>query len=507
MADLRQLGQAMRGRTRSLIALILIACWSHAIATPVIAHAEVIDTNPSDGTVVVATPAAFVITFNEPIGLETESVKIFNAAGRQVDAAPEYVSGTALTQPLGPLSDGWYLATWRVISADGHVVESATTFGVGAADQASKVAVLSLRSTEAPLLWAVRFAADLMLLVSIGALFAFVALRVRGPKVARFVVAVVMLAAITALLWAMVQTILGGTAWLLTGSSLGGIVRILLLFASAATSLQSLRTSFFLSAVAMATMVVGGHPGATITTSVLFLAHLAAAGLWIGAAPALVIEFFDSTVADDEVYAMARRFSRSATIAILFVFAGGIALGLRLTDALAGGVTSYVLLLGAKLLLAGIALAGGAWTRRRLHSGTTTRLRLVRLFAVDAVIVVVIIGLSAALTLGSPHQGHDGHSGHCVGAVDGELVGITINPGIIGANRVLIGGIVSAKYVRMESVVRPTKQHLVVEMEASSGAWQGEAIFPVAGTWEVTIVVSQNQFSEARGSCSLEISP
>jgi len=499
--------QTVRRPFGLLTALLAVACWSLSFATPVLAHAEVIDTSPGDGTVVTALPAAFSITFNEAVGVESDSVKIYNAAGRQVDSAAESVAGTTLTQPLDPLPSGWYLATWRVISSDGHVVESAASFGVGSADEASRKAVLALRSSEAPLFWTVRFAADLSLLVAVGALYACVALRAKGRNVRRFAIGAVTLAAFASLLWVAMQVLLGGAAWLTTGNALGGIARTLLLSGASVASMRTPRVAIGLAVVAVATLAVGGHPGAAATSSALLVVHLVSAALWIGAAPALVVAYSDRTVDDPSMLETILRFSRSSAVAIAFVFGGGIMLGWLLTDGLAGGLSAYVLLLCAKLLLAVAALLGGALMRRRLRAGTASRTLAARLFALDTVTVLAIAALSAGLTLGSPHAGHAGHSGHCVATIEGATVSITLSPGTIGANRVLISGVAQAERVRLETSLRSKSERLVAELEASSGAWQGGTVFPVAGTWEATLVVGKDQFTEVRGSCTLDIAP
>ena len=503
----RQDRQTVRRPFGLLTALLAAACWTFSFAAPVLAHAEVIDTSPGDGTVVTAPPSAFSITFNEAVGVESDSVKIYNAAGRQVDSTAESVAGTTLTQTLDPLPSGWYLATWRVISSDGHVVESAASFGVGSADEASRKAVLALRSPEAPLLWAARFAADLSLLVAVGALYACAALRAKGREVRRFAIGAVTLAAFASLLWVVMQVLLGGAAWLTTGNALGGIARVLLLSGASVASMRMPRVAVGLAVAALATLAVGGHPGAAATTSALLVAHLVSAALWIGAAPALVVAYSDRSVDDLSMLETILRFSRNSAAAISFVFGGGIVLGWILTDGLAGGLSTYVLLLCAKLLLAVVALFGGAWMRRQLRAKTASRKAAARLFAIDTATVVVIAALSAGLTLGSPHAGHAGHSRACVTTIEGATVSITLSPGTIGANRVLISGVAQAERVRLETSLRPKSERLAAEMEASSGAWQGGTVFPVAGTWEATLVVGKDQFSEMRGSCTLEISP
>ena len=136
-----------------------LVLWLGALLAPAsaLAHAEVIDINPADGSRGETAPTTFSVTFNEQVGLEGDAVRIVDSTGRKVDLAPEVVNGTVVSQALPPLADGWYLATWTVTSVDGHILNQASTFGVGAASDASRAAALALRSSTAPASWVMRY--------------------------------------------------------------------------------------------------------------------------------------------------------------------------------------------------------------------------------------------------------------------------------------------------------------------------------------------------------------
>ena len=178
--------RTVRGRVARLLTAALVL-WLGALLAPAsaLAHAELIEVSPADGSRVEAAPATFSITFNEQVGLESDAVRIVDSTGRQVDLAPEVVAGSMVTQALPPLADGWYLATWTVTSADGHILNQASTFGVGAASDASRAAALALRSSTAPASWVMRFVADLTLLVAVGAAAAWALMSARSQRVQR----------------------------------------------------------------------------------------------------------------------------------------------------------------------------------------------------------------------------------------------------------------------------------------------------------------------------------
>ncbi|GIG56292.1 putative copper resistance protein, CopC family [Longispora fulva] len=107
-----------------------------AVATPASAHARLLSTTPTDGTTVPATVTAVTLTFTDPLKEQFTTVVVTGSGGgAHADGAPK-VSGTTVTQQVTGLPAGQVRVAWRTVSQDGHPVEGAFTFTVGASDGA-----------------------------------------------------------------------------------------------------------------------------------------------------------------------------------------------------------------------------------------------------------------------------------------------------------------------------------------------------------------------------------
>jgi copper transport protein len=100
------------------------------------AHAIVRDTGPGADQVVASSPERVVMRFNEPVEVAFGAIRVFDTNGQRVDRGrarhlPDDSHGVqvALEQDL---PDGTYTVTWRVVSADGHPINEAFVFHVGA---------------------------------------------------------------------------------------------------------------------------------------------------------------------------------------------------------------------------------------------------------------------------------------------------------------------------------------------------------------------------------------
>ncbi|MET0662441.1 MAG: copper resistance protein CopC [Ilumatobacteraceae bacterium] len=128
---------AVRGRTRPdrwafgaalLVLLGTLVGWS---AGSVSAHAEQLDVDPLNGSILETTPDEVVVTFNEPVSLSGGTAELFDDAGESVPVEAS-VTDSFLRIDLPPtLDDGTYLVAWRVISADSHPLAGTSTFSVG----------------------------------------------------------------------------------------------------------------------------------------------------------------------------------------------------------------------------------------------------------------------------------------------------------------------------------------------------------------------------------------
>lgn len=118
---------------------LLRAVLSVAIAfMPVrgLAHSQLVRSDPARRATVARPPARVQLWFSERLEPVYAEASVWNDAGTQVDARDARVDPadpsvlTVSTPNLGP---GRYTVRFRVVSVDGHVVESSFTFTVSGA--------------------------------------------------------------------------------------------------------------------------------------------------------------------------------------------------------------------------------------------------------------------------------------------------------------------------------------------------------------------------------------
>lgn len=126
LGPLRTRGHVARALSlATVIGLALALLW----ATPANAHAQLLETDPQDGSEVGAAPEEVVLTFNENIEQIGAEVVITDGDGTEVQDGDPQITGPDLTQPLAAdRSAGEYTVQWRVVSADGHPVSGEFTF-------------------------------------------------------------------------------------------------------------------------------------------------------------------------------------------------------------------------------------------------------------------------------------------------------------------------------------------------------------------------------------------
>jgi copper transport protein len=138
------------GRIAPALALALTGVlvgllWS---APAALAHAQLLETSPATGSTVATQPAEVTFEFNQAVGGTLGAVRVYNAQGNEVDDlnvshpdGNEHWMGVGLKPGL---PDGTYTATYRVISADTHIVYGGLVFNIGHAGAASKFTVAGL---------------------------------------------------------------------------------------------------------------------------------------------------------------------------------------------------------------------------------------------------------------------------------------------------------------------------------------------------------------------------
>lgn len=90
---------------------------------PASAHASLVGSDPEDGAILAAAPAAITLTFNENIG-NPAYVTVTAPDGSKVDLGNVRAVDNRVTTTVADVDQkGRYTAAFRVVSADGHPVE------------------------------------------------------------------------------------------------------------------------------------------------------------------------------------------------------------------------------------------------------------------------------------------------------------------------------------------------------------------------------------------------
>jgi copper transport protein len=138
-------------RRLRLLVLLSGLVWAVA-AAPASAHALLEATEPARGATPDAAPRQVVLRFSEPVEVEFGAVRVYDAAGKEVQEGTAFHpdgDGKAVAVHLrSGLADGGYTTTYRVISADSHPVSGGFVFGVGKGGATSAVTVGELLDGE-----------------------------------------------------------------------------------------------------------------------------------------------------------------------------------------------------------------------------------------------------------------------------------------------------------------------------------------------------------------------
>lgn len=100
-------------------------------AAPASAHTTLTSSNPADGATLSAPPASVVLTFDEPLLADTETISINDMDGNVVASQQVIPDGSSVSVPWpDALTSGTFQVAYRVVSADGHPVTGAITFTI-----------------------------------------------------------------------------------------------------------------------------------------------------------------------------------------------------------------------------------------------------------------------------------------------------------------------------------------------------------------------------------------
>jgi len=133
-------------RTSLAVAIAVLGLMAGAQAA--LAHAQLLGTQPTSGSTVPVQPKEVIFEFNQSVGGTLGAVRVYDAQGNEVDNLEvshpdgnEHWMGVGLKPGL---PDGTYTATYRVISADTHIVYGGLVFNLGHAGATPRFTVAGL---------------------------------------------------------------------------------------------------------------------------------------------------------------------------------------------------------------------------------------------------------------------------------------------------------------------------------------------------------------------------
>lgn len=422
-----------RGRSaprRRLVLLLLTAIAALLLlpASPASAHAVLVGSDPADGGRVESAPAAVRLTFDEAVALPPRATVVLSSSGTRVDRGAARLEGARVVViPLrADVPEGIYSVSWRLVSADSHVVSGSIRFGV----RRDADAVDGPVAAGSPLDGAIATTTGLTYLgLSLGLgvpaaaalLWPSVRTRRRVLVPAAAGLALSLLAALADLLLRGPRASGGGWGGVLRFEDLGytatgpiGAVllsRVVLLLLLAALVLRPPglldRRRSVVAAVAgtavLATVALLGHAtdGAAWLLVPAAVVHLAAMVLWLGGLIVLVGAVLPRVRRTPAAgLRVLRRWSLVAfTCIAVLVVTGEVQAFPTVVPLDALWSTGYGVLLLVKLGVLALVLVVAAAAQRLVARGARpTRLRLRRAIAAEVVGVLVILGVTGALS-------------------------------------------------------------------------------------------------------------
>jgi copper transport protein len=466
-----------RHRPRRIPWLLLVAAVVGLLAPALAAaHASLIRSAPSDGQVVEDSPDEVTLTFTEPVETALGAVRVYDSDARRVDADATTRPARASARAAIPetLANGTYTVSWRVVSTDGHPIEGAFVFHVGAPGPnpegiAAAVRVGPSRATEIAI--DVFRSLDLALVVAlIGSVLVLAFLiRSRAPDVERrlwhvvaglgFTLSIVA-GATLALHAATIQGV--GVGGATRGSTLTAVletrfgqvrlaqlvaaevIAVAAVWAAMTTGPGRVKRALALLAVGLTvTPGLGGHAGARGAFAVVAdAAHVLAAAVWVGGLATVLLALRlageDRGRLGAEIWP---RFSNAALGSVAVLLVAGVVGSFNQVDRVSGlWQTDYGRLLLAKMGLALVLIGFGVANRRRIRGRREGTGRFERVVAVEVAAMAAAVAVTSMLIGQPPARGAVAGPRAAVATTSIGLLTATVSvqPGLSGDNDVVI---------------------------------------------------------------------
>jgi copper transport protein len=523
---------------------------SLAWGSPVSAHGQLDSSSPAPSAVLETAPSEISLDFNEPVTPVARSIEIYNQDGQRI------VLGEALLSPDDPsvliakdvpaIPNGLYVVAWRAVSNDGHAIEGAYSFQIGASAPIVATSdlianVLSGQDGPRGLSWLMgvaKFLGFLGLCLVLGCLAMLAGGSISSRRVISFVGVGWIFAAVGALVLFIAQgpyTIAGTWSDLFDTSlwsdvyatRLGKalVVRELLLL-SLLVLIWSLRGNFARSLTSWwrsTTLLVGvgivltfsasGHPSASSLAGIAVFVdalHFSSVILWVGG---LIVVACGGVMRSAHADVVVRRFSRMATFAIPITVLTGLWQTWHLVPALSDITQTAwgkALLIKTCFVIAAVTLGGFArWLVQRGEGNSTHRI-----VVVEVLIAVVVLGITAGMLARSPEVATANSVFSTQLVEGGTIVGVAVTPGRVGNNEIHVtistpnGTLSPVEGVTMRLTLPGSEVPTITAAVSELGPnhFVGALSILTAGTWTLEILVQPDPSTSTRYTTEVPIS-
>ena len=530
---------AMTRQRHLLIILLGLAVASLATVGQALAHAALTRTAPADGAVVASVPAAFSLSFSEPVSPLVLTLIGPDGVSRRLTRFT--LSDRTLSIPApADLANGTHMLSWRVVSEDGHPVGGSVLFSVGAPSAAPPTAASQTEPAVRVALWLGKLGLNLGLALGIGGV-AFAAWVAPLPTAARRAIAGFLALGLLSLPVAFAAQGLDALALPLSGalqpaawqaaaaSSFGrtALIAALALLVALIVLFISSRSGRLLAVLAWlgvgAALAASGHASAAepqmLARPAVFLHTVGMAG-WAGALLPLALALRQP----DGALAL-QRFSRRIPLLLLLILLSGLALAIvQVERPQALLTTPYGLVLTGKLALVAGLIGLGTFNRYRLTGAVifgraSARTLLIRIIAAEIAIIIAILAVVALSRFTPPPRALAAAAALPASVhihTEKAMADISVTPGRAGPVTITVSlldgefGPLAAKELRL-ALSRPEAGIEPIERQAAKqadGNWQiRDLTLPVAGRWTIELEILASDFEMIRLKETVEIRP
>ena len=536
----------------------LVVLWTLGSALPASAHAGLVGTEPTEGSVVDPAPRDLRLSFNEPVTPVAGGFTLYDSTGRYTAGAGAGAqSGVAVTSldtlvtaSVPPsLPRGSYLLSWRVVSADSHPISGTLSFVVGEASAAPPAPPAaepeSLRNPVNTLYLALQVLGYLGLLGAVG-LSVFDHLVLAPPERSRLrnrlltlgvvvaVVAYTLLLPLTVLRergdrLSRVATVAPWQEGWATSSAgtlaLAAAGGLLLVLAGRLPRAPGRFVGLAGALVAVASVLPTGHTrtyGPTWLVVGLDLVHAATAAVWFGGLVGLAVHLVRARrSAGDPVPAagVVARFSTLAGALVGLLGLSGVLLAVIILGSFRAALgTDYGRALLVKLALVGVIALLAVWNRVHLVRAVQRRTppeaqwrRLRGAVLDEAALLVAVLAVTGLLTMQSPTvpapsaAGTNATAARRVELGAGSLQGQVL-PARVGVNtfeftlRDADGAPLENDAIPEVSASLPSQGlgplRATVERLGGTSRYRADLQLPAAGEWRLLVSIRLSKFDE-----------